>query len=470
MNERDMVAALARQNLYYFIIRAFGILENGDNFVPNWHIELLADRLMRVDSGEIKRLLILLPPRNLKSFCASVAFPAWFMGRRPHARIVCASYANELSGKLARDSRTLIQSDWYRQVFPTRLNPDKCAESEFETTRGGYRLSTSVGGTLTGRGANLIIIDDPIKPADVQSVPRRTSVKEWFDATVLSRLDNKKDDAIVVVMQRLHVDDLAAHLDDKGGWDVLRLPAIAERNENFRLLDGSLVGRRRGDPLNKAREDLAVLESIRKSMGSFQFSAQYLQAPVPPAGNIVKRSWLRTYDVEPTWTKGDEIIQSWDVATTGGDDADWSVCTTWLRRKSEFYLLDVLRARLEFPDLKRTIVSHATKFHRPVILVEDAGIGTGLIQQLRSEGKVHVISVRPQGSKLDRMVAESAIIEAGSLHLPRQASWLDTYLTEMLAFPAVKNDDQVDSTSQALNWTQRPRAGLFGGSAQTRLR
>lgn len=468
MHEQNVVAALSRTNLYYFIVRAFGILENADNFVPNWHIRLLADRLMRVHSGEIKRLLILLPPRNLKSFCASVAFPAWTLGRRPDARIVCASYGNDLSGKLARDSRVLMQSAWYRRVFATQLNPDKSAESEFETTRGGYRLSTSVGGTLTGRGANLIVIDDPIKPADVQSIPRRTSVKEWFDATVLSRLDNKKNDAIVVVMQRLHVDDLAAHLEEKGGWEILSLPAIAERNEKFVLLDGGTVGRQLGEPLNKVREDHAVLKSVREDMGSFLFSAQYQQAPVPPAGNMIKRKWLRSYDAPPTWMSGDEIIQSWDVATTAGDSSDYSVCTTWHRRKIDFYLLDGFRARLEFPDLKRAIVSQAAKFHRPVVLIEDAGIGTGLIQQLRSEGRVHVISVRPQGSKLDRMAAQSAIIEAGSVYLPRKAPWLDLYLAELLAFPAVKNDDQVDSTSQALNWSQRPRAGLFGGSSRLR--
>lgn len=462
-NDPAVLDALLRQDLYFFIIKTFGTINGGRGFLPNWHIELIADRLMRVHRGEIKRLIICLPPRNLKSISASVAFPAWWMGRDPSARIICASLGTELAGKLARDCRTVMMAPWYQRIFATRLNPDKLAEAEFETTQGGYRLSPSVGGALTGRGANLIIIDDPIKPQDAMSDLRRHSLNQWYDTTLSSRLDNKKDDAIVIIMQRVHVDDLVAHVLEKGEWHVLKLPAIAERNETFTLLNGKVVGRRAGEPLHIAREPLHVLETQRTDMGEFHFNTQYQQAPAPPGGNMIKRKWFKFYDDPPVWMFGDRIIVSWDVAITSSDRSDWSVGTVWHQRGKQFYLLDVIRKRLEFPELKRVVVDTAAKFYRPSVLIEDVSIGTSLIQQLRAEGKIQVIAIRPQGSKVDRMSAQSPVIESGSLLLPRAAPWLDAYVEELVAFPNGRNDDQVDSTSQALNWGDpaRPRAGVL---------
>lgn len=295
------------------------------------------------------------------------------------------------------------------------------------------------------------------------SDPRRLSLNQWYDTTLLSRLDNKRDDAIIIIMQRVHVDDLVAHVLAKGEWDLLNLPAIADKNEAFVLLNGKTVGRRVGEPLHAAREPLETLDALRRDIGEFHFNTQYQQAPAPPGGNMIKRKWFRYYDDQPVWTHGDRIIQSWDVAITSSDRSDYSVCTTWLHRKTDFYLLDVYRARIEFPTLKRAVVQQAEKYHRPTVLIEEVSIGISLIQQLKSEGKVSVIGVRPEGSKADRMSANSATIEAGSLLLPRSAPWLDAYISELLAFPTSKNDDQVDSTSQALSWGNpaRPRAGVL---------
>lgn len=463
-NDPALLSALLRQDLYSFIIKTFGTVDGARGFLPNWHIELIADRLMRVHRGEIKRLIICLPPRNLKSISASVAFPAWALGRDPSARIICASLGTELAGKLARDCRTVMMAPWYQRIFATRLNPDKLAEAEFETTKGGCRLSLSVGGALTGRGANLIIIDDPIKPQDAMSDLRRLSLNQWYDTTLSSRLDNKKDDAIVIIMQRVHVDDLVAHVLEKGEWEVLNLPAIADKNETFVLLNGKVVGRRAGEPLHIAREPLHVLEKQRRDMGEFHFNTQYQQAPAPPGGNMIKRKWFMSYDDPPVSMFGDRIIISWDVAITSSDRSDWSVGTVWHQRGKQFYLLDVIRKRMAFPELRRAVVDTANKFHRPVVLIEDVSIGTSLIQQLKAEGKVRVIGIRPQGSKVDRMSAQSPVIESGSLLLPRSAPWLEAYLAELVAFPTGKNDDQVDSTSQALNWGDpaQPRCGVLG--------
>ncbi|CAA2142219.1 phage terminase large subunit [Hyphomicrobium sp. ghe19] len=455
-SKSEIFNAVLRQDLASFIARAFATVDGSQPFAANWHIDLIADRLMRAYRREIKRLIITLPPRNLKSISASIAFPAWALGKNPALRFICASYSQELSGKLARDCRTVMSAPWYRRALAAGgLNPHKQAEGEFETLAGGYRLSTSVGGTLTGRGGNFIIIDDPIKPQDVQSEPRRQSVKQWYDSTLYSRLDNKKDDVIILIMQRVHVDDLVAHVMEKEPWEHLRLPAIAEEDESYVLLDGRKVGRREGEPLHPEREPLKVLRQLRASMSSYQFSAQYQQAPVPAEGNLLKWRWFQRYESLPPRGGNDRIVQSWDLATTSGETSNWSVCTTWLIQKGKYYLQDVLRMRMEFPDLKRKAVSHARALRANVVLLEEAGIGIGLIQQLRSEGNgIRWIGMRPEGSKVDRVAAQSAIIEAGAVFIPRHAPWLDDFRNELLAFPNGRNDDQVDSLSQLLNWAE----------------
>lgn len=467
MLDRRIVEALLREDLHSFIMRTFDTLEGGKPFQPNWHIELIADRLQQAFDRKINRLIINVPPRSLKSICASVAFPAWALGRDPTLRIVCASYSQDLSGKLARDCRTVMEADWYRRVFPhAQLSRGKQAEEEFETAARGYRLSTSVGGTLTGRGGNLVIIDDPIKPQEAHSGPKRQSTNEWFDATLLSRLNDKKSDVIILIMQRMHLDDLTAHVLAKARWEILSLPAIAEEDECFRLSDGHTVGRKAGEALHPEREPLEVLKELRTSMGELAFSAQYQQTPIPAAGNLIRRSWLQTYDRLPERGPRDEIVQSWDVATTTSGRSDWSVCTTWHvdRKQRRYFLVDVLRERFQFPDLKRAVVRQARRFGAPTVLIEKSGVGLSLVQQLCSEGDVRPIGLPAENSKEARMEAQSTRFEAGAVLLPKSAPWLGDYEAELLAFPGGRYDDQVDSTSQFLNWVEggrRPRVGVL---------
>ena len=204
----------------------------GQQFHINWHIYAMAWHLQQCANGNIKRLLITLPPRHLKSISASVAFPAWVLGHDPTKRIICASYSAELANKHARDCRGVMDAPWYRQAFDkTGLSRDKNAEMDFMTTRGGYRYSTSVGGTLTGRGGNMLIIDDPIKAEDAMSDARRSAVNDWFGSTAYSRLDSKRNDVIILIMQRLHLDDLAGYVMQSEPWVHLNLPAIAEVEE-----------------------------------------------------------------------------------------------------------------------------------------------------------------------------------------------------------------------------------------------
>jgi|SRR5215472_634764 len=298
----------------------------------------------------------LLDPRSLKSIAASVALPAWLLGHDPSCRIITVSYSEDLARKHARDCRIVIESDWYSSTFPaTRLSRRKNTETEITTTHHGFRLATSIGGTLTGRGGNVLIIDDPIKPTDAESEPERRKVNDWYDKTLFSRLDNKEAGAVIVVMQRLHEDDLTGYLMEKGEFDVLALPAIAIEEQSLPIGQGRFHLRSPGEPLHPAREGLATLESIKTSVGSRVFEGQYQQSPVPAEGNLFKASWLRRYAGDPGRGNFSNVVQSWDTATKVGAGNDYSVCTTSGIQRNTYYLLDVLRGRWEFPDLLRTV-------------------------------------------------------------------------------------------------------------------
>ena len=293
---QQVLDEILRRDLAAFVQKSFGVVSPGVEFLTNWHIEAIAFELCKVMRGETRRLLITMPPRSLKSICASVAFPAFVLGHDSTKRIVCVSYAEDLAAKHARDCRAVMASDWYRSVFPkARLGKSKSAEMDFETTCGGGRLSTSVGGTLTGRGGSLIVIDDPQKPTDAMSEAKRGSTLDWFRNTLSSRLDDKREDAIVVVMQRLHVDDLAGHLLEHGGWTHLNLPAIATEDQTIDVGNDTFHVRKVGELLHAAREPIEVLGELRRSMGEFIFNAQYQQAPVPEEGNLLKWKWFGTY-------------------------------------------------------------------------------------------------------------------------------------------------------------------------------
>src|SRR6266403_280756 len=234
---------LLRHDLCAFIHRSFRELNSQTRFLANWHIEMLAAKLEEVQRGSCKRLIINVPPRHLKSHATSIAFPAWILGHEPAKQILSVTYAQDLSDNLARRSRTLMTSPFYQALFDTRISRGREAVSDYETTAGGYRLSTSVGGVLTGRGADIIVIDDPLKADDALSESRRRSVNEWYDNTLRSRLNSQEQGAIIIVMQRLHADDLVAHVQEHGSWDLLSFPAIAEKDEMYDVL--TPFGRRR---------------------------------------------------------------------------------------------------------------------------------------------------------------------------------------------------------------------------------
>lgn len=438
-----------------FATKAFNVINPGQQFSPTTAFLAMAHHLAEAADGRIKRLIITVPPRSGKSLLASIALPAYILGRDPTRRVICASYSGELSSKFGRDCRTLMMHPSYRQIFPGVAIKGKNTETEVETAGGGVRFATSVGGTLTGRGGNYILIDDPMKPDEAMSVVARERIWQWFVGTVGSRLDNKADDVIIVVMQRLHVDDLVGRLLEAGGWHHLSIPAIAEIDEAIPIAPNRNVRRKIGDVLDPQREPRDVLDQIKRELGSAAFEAQYLQAPVPPDGGIVKWSWFKLYRDPPSRYMTDMIVQSWDTAMKSEEINDYSVGTVWLVRGVEYYLIDLVRARLPYPELKRAVRELGNRYNPKAVLIEDKGSGTSLIQELRWEGFYPLIRINPVGDKVTRLSTESAKIEAGQVHLPERAAWLADFQSEIKQFPLGKYDDQVDSMSQFLGWMNK---------------
>jgi predicted phage terminase large subunit-like protein len=445
------VRAIVRNDFSSFLRRCMQTLNPSTRLFWNWHIEAMAYRLEQVRLGKITRLIINIPPRSLKSTVGSVAFPAFVLGHDPAKRLIAISYGSDLAVKHANDFRSVITARWYRELFPAmRISSLKNTETEVVTTRGGYRLTTSVDGTLTGRGGDIIVIDDPLKPVDAMSESKRERVNQWFFNTLLSRLDDKQNGAIVLVMQRLHVADLAGVLlRGSEEWTHLCLPAIAEQDEEILISDNDSHFRRPGKLLHPERESMAVLDRLKAQVGSDIFAAQYQQSPVLPGGAMIKRKWIGRYDQLPTVASYATRIQSWDTANKNGSENAWSVCTTWLLHESRYYLVDVVRGRFDYPTLKARVIAHA-KLHNPSrILIEDAGVGTALVQELRNAGHT-VTPVTPDQDKTTRMSIESAKFENGQVFFPNHAPWLADLESELFAFPHSRHDDQIDSVSQAL--------------------
>jgi predicted phage terminase large subunit-like protein len=454
VSQTRLLYAILRSDLAAFIRKAFGTVNPDKTYLHNWHIEAIAHLLMQMLAGDRRRVIFNQPPRSLKSICISVAFVAWALGRDPSLRIVVVSYSNEFAAELHRQFRLIVESPWYRLLFPN-MRVAKDTGYEFITTAGGGRLATSVGGTFTGRGADFVIIDDPQKEDEAMSEVARKRVIEWFTATLLSRLNDKARTPIAVIQQRLHEDDLSGFLTRQGGWQHLKLSAIATAQEVIEIDDGRVHAREEGEPLHATRESLETLAQLKRDKGSLLFSAHYQQEPVPIEGNLIKREWFKFFDQAPARAIGVQAVQSWDIATTVGDKNDYSVCLTFLTMGGDYYLIDVWRGRLQYPDLRRKVTALAKEHKTHSIIIEEAGPGQQLLQDLKYQtpvGMTRPIGMKPEGSKVDRMVAQTAKVEAGHVHLPKDAPWISDFLNEVLAFPNGRHDDQVDAFSQFLAW------------------
>jgi predicted phage terminase large subunit-like protein len=457
---------ILRNDLTSFIERSFSELNPETTFVPGLYIELIASALEKCRTGRTKRLIINLPPRTLKSHAASVCFPAWLLGHCPSKQIICASYGQDLAEKHARDCRTLMNSAFYRDVFPgALLSPDKQSVNDFMTTSQGCRLATSVGGPLTGRGAEVIIIDDVMKPDDAVSDTRRRAANDWFFNTLMSRLNGKADGVIIIVMQRLHQEDLVGEVLERDEWEVLSLPAIAEQDEMYLIespFGNSVYVRKADEALHPERDSVETYRAIRETIGEYPFQSQYQQNPTTREGGLIKRAWIK-YCESNDWPKAfDYLLQSWDTANKSGERNDYSVCTTWGTLNGNFYLIDVFRKRLIFPKLRHAVLEQFRKYDVEKVLIEDKGSGSSLIQELKY-GEIWCLDAYTPSQGCDkqmRLDAQSIKFESGRVYLPTQAPWLEEYVRELTGFPGSKYDDQVDSTSQALEFLS-PFTGIF---------
>lgn len=458
--DQRLLDAFQRESLACFCQAVFPILAPGQDLLWNWHHDAICVALERVARGETRRLILEAPPRSLKSIITSVLFPAWLLGRDARKKVIGASYSLALAVKLHNDCRAVMRSPRYRGLFPeSALGTGKDSETEFVTAVRGGRFVTSPDGTLTGRGGDVLILDDILSAKDAHSTTRRETTNDWLRTTALTRLDDKRTGAIVVCCQRLHVGDLPGQLREVGGWEILSLPAIAPVDQLVDIGDGHTHLFGAGDLLHPEREPREVLEALRRDLGINTFSAQYLQQPVPVDGTLIKWDWFRRYDKVPH-ASDQRIVQSWDLAVSTGDTADWSVCTTWCVTGADYYLIDVARGRWSFPDLLRKVRVLALEYRAAVTLIEEAGLGVGFIQQFNDgagAGQIRAIGCRPEGDKSSRITLETSRIESGHVLLPNHAPWLDDFRRELAEFPQGRHDDQIDSLSQFLKW-QRTRS------------
>jgi predicted phage terminase large subunit-like protein len=463
--------AFCRQDLSAFIEKSFKITNPGTDYHHNWHIDCIAEYLKACETREIRRLIINIPPRNLKSICVSVAWPAWLLGQNPALKIMAASYSGLLSVKHSVDCRLLIESDWYRGCFPkTVIADDQNQKSKYITTARGMRLATSVGGTATGEGGNFLIVDDPHSAQEAQSKVLREGAINWFDTSYITRLNDKKRDVVVVIMQRLHEMDLTGHLLKQGGWEHLCIPSMAEKTTTYSIGSFKKVFLK-DELLHPERENSDVLQELRKQMGSYNFAGQYMQRPAPAGGGIFKRDWIKLYPHNKPLPKFECIIQSYDTGLTEKTSSDPTAFIAWGifsvgENKFAAMMIDAWDEALEYPELrKRGKSEYHTRYgegdgrRADFALIESKGSGISLIQDMQRSG-IPVRAYNPgRADKLQRAHLVTYLFEAGLVYVPesdkfkgKPYGWAERVIEQLISFPNAEHDDYVDATTQALRF------------------
>ena len=471
MTDKNLVKnAVFRQSFSTFVQKCFYELNPSEKFINGMYIDLLCDQIQSMIEGENQKLIINLPPRYLKSVICSIALPAFILGHNPSAKIMCISYGEDLASKLATDCRTIMETDWYKELFfQTRIRGDRRSSMDFETTKHGGRFAVTISGGVTGRGADWIIIDDPLKPVEAFSDIQREKVNELYGNTVNSRLNDKNTGRILVVMQRLHAHDLSGFLfENDPDFKSIVLPLIAVKDEEWQIknhITGKIViyKRKKGELLHPEREGEKVVNSYRNSMSPFVFSAQYQQYPMPIGSGMIKQEWITTYQELPKLSK---IILSWDTASKTTETNAYSACVViGVGKDQKYYLLEVFRGRLDFPSLTRKVKELSDKYEgkmsgKIITLVENASSGISLCQTLK--GKItNLIPVSCKSSKEQRFDIVALKTEQGELLFPGQYEpWFKSFEDEFLTFPRSLFKDQCDALSQAIGYFEEHKHSL----------
>jgi predicted phage terminase large subunit-like protein len=365
------------------------------------------------------------------------------LGQHPDRSIIASSYGSELAVDFGRRVRGFVSDPLHRAIFPQCVvADDNDAAHRFGLMMGGTYFAVGAGGPLTGRGADLLLIDDPIKSREeAYSAATRRSLQSWYESVAYTRL--QPGGAIVLIQTRWHEDDLAGWLlreHASEGWRVLSLPAVAERDEGWRA---------EGEALWPARFPIETLDRIREAIGSIAWASLYQQRPTAEEGAIFKRDWFRAFREPPECKR---LIFSLDTAFKTGQSSDYSVIAVIGETTTGYFLLHLSRGRWEFPELKRQAVALADLWSPHYVLIEDAASGQSLIQSLKAETRLPILPVKPLGDKVARASAVSPLAESGRVYLPESASWLSDFIDEACSFPAAPHDDQVDAVTQGLNY------------------
>ncbi|KIN79157.1 phage terminase large subunit [Sulfitobacter mediterraneus] len=459
--------AARRTNLHVFLSDAFGVLFPDEELSGDWYIEALCYALQTAAQQDGGRLMVTMPPRYLKSVAASVVLPAWILGKEPATKVIVASYAEALAKEQSRLFRKLVASRYYRSVFPgAGLKPKVNNATEFVTLQGGGRRAVTVGGSVTGIGADLIIVDDLMKASDANSDAMREDARRFFDETLYTRINKKASGSIVVVQQRLHQDDLIAHLQDKGTFEHLNLPAIAQISEQIPLYCGFVHEREQGDLLSHSRENEDTLAQIRRDLGEAPFCTQYLQDPEAAGSSMLDFSKVTLLDDEVADIRPLETYQVWDTAIKAETTNDYSVGITFGWDDERWVILDVIRRRMKFDALKAAGIAFHDKWKPDLVLVEDSANGSAMVTDLKKIERIYIKTLGVKGSKEERFSFAVDYLENGKLALLRKAPYFDDLRRELLAFPTSRHDDQVDAISLFVRRLRLPRPlpGKSGGS------
>jgi predicted phage terminase large subunit-like protein len=443
-------------SLYRFLLSAWPVIEKGQKFKANWHHHAICDHLEAVTRGEIQKLLINIPPRCTKSTLVSVMWPVWSWINNPTLQFLTGSHNMGLAVRDAIKSRSLIDSDWFQSEWGDRVKykPDQNQKTRYEFVEGGYRITFGMGSGVTGEGGDVLMIDDPHPAKEgMWSDANRQAVKEAYDYELFNRLNDASKSAIVIIMQRLHEDDLAGHvLSSEEDWVHLRLPMEFEPTEPCETMLGFKDPRsEEKELLHPERFDTGWLKSAKQRLGTMGTAGQLQQRPAPMGGGVVKLAWFKRYQTLPDERDWQEVIQVWDTAQKADEllNCPW-VCGTWVVTETGLYLKDVYREWMDYPRGKRMVESLAKRDNPNAIVIEDASTGASLLQELGQDTMLSLIGFQPQGDKVVRMAVETPAIEAGNVYLPHSAPWLPDYEKEMSAFPNATTMDQADMTSMAL--------------------
>lgn len=414
----------------------------GNRWVTYDHVRFWSHLITTEIAKGNARIILEAPPRHGKSQFMSKVVPAWFLEMYPDKNVILASYSAEIASMFGRSVRNIVEQN--KEHLSIRLAQDSQAAHRWNTNLGGGMTTAGVGGSLTGKGGDLMIIDDPVKNwEEATSALRRRKVMDWYESTFSTRAEPGA--SVIILMTRWHEDDLAGSLlnhEEKENWLHISLPAIAEENDP--------LGRNMGDALCPERYNEDALEKKRKTVGPLVWNALYQQRPSALEGGIIKRKYFKFYKLLPA--KIDDMIMSWDAAFGDTPGSSFVVGQVWARSDANFYLVDQIRDRMDFPTtieaFKQLHAKHPKAFSK---LIEAKANGPAIISSIKNQIS-GIISISPEGSKESRLSAVSPYFEAGNVHLPDPsiAPWVKDYVEELVNFPNAPNNDQVDATSQAL--------------------